>query len=204
MSKNLIYIHGGSSYSKHEDFLQFLREVPLRDLPGSETPKRWAQTLADDLGSDFTVYAPSMPNKQNARYEEWKIWFERYLALVSTSVTLVGWSLGGMFLAKYLVENEPKVKIDTLHLLAAPGGEMKTEGGEDCRDFAFSVNDLGQLESRVGEIVLWYSTDDPVVPFSEGETYRKCLKKAKFHQFIDRGHFLLPEFPELIKVLKDA
>lgn len=204
MKKNLLYIHGGGSYSKQADFLQFLQEVPLRDLPGSEAPKRWSQSLAEDLGPDFMVYAPSMPNKQNARFEEWKIWFERYLALVSSSVTLVGWSLGGMFLVKYLVENVPKVEIEAVHLIAAPAGDIVAEGGEDCCDFAFLMSDLPRLESRVGEIVLWYSKDDIIVPYSEGEKYKKVLKEAKFNEFIDRGHFLLSEFPELVKALKGS
>ena len=62
---------------------------------------------------------PSMPNKQNAAYDEWSIWFEKYFAYLKDDVILIGWSLGGMFLAKYLSDKPFPVKIKSLFLLAA-------------------------------------------------------------------------------------
>ncbi len=63
-----------------------------------------------------------MPNKLNARYEEWKIVFDGVLAKMKTDddVTFFGTSLGGCFLLKYFSEVEKfDYKINQIHLLAA-------------------------------------------------------------------------------------
>ena len=65
MTKQLLYIHGGQAFSKYENFLAYLRTCEIRD-PLGERPQRWTDTLREDLGEDWEVYMPSMPNKQNA------------------------------------------------------------------------------------------------------------------------------------------
>ena len=47
-----------------------------------------------------------MPNSMNARYKEWKIMFNKFLPFFKNNLVLVGHSLGGIFLAKYLSENK--------------------------------------------------------------------------------------------------
>ena len=63
---------------------------------------------------------PQMPNKQNADYQAWKIEFEKILPDLDKDSILIGHSLGGIFLAKYLSENKLAQKLDSLHLVAAP------------------------------------------------------------------------------------
>jgi hypothetical protein len=52
----------------------------------------WKNTLQQNLGEDFQVVAPRMPNQFDARYEEWKIWFEKLIPLLNDEVVLVGHS----------------------------------------------------------------------------------------------------------------
>lgn len=61
-----------------------------------------------------------MPNGNNAQYIEWKIWFERLLPFLNDGVILIGHSLGGIFLAKYLSENNFSIKVRAAILIAAP------------------------------------------------------------------------------------
>lgn len=203
MKKQVLYIHGGEAFKNREDFLNYLRTVPLRDvLPGQERPKRWADTLATDLGRDYEVYAPSMPNSKNADYEAWKIWFERYLALVADGVVLVGWSQGAWFLAKYLAENEPMVRVAALFLLAGPSALMDEVGG-DNPEWAFDIAALrSRLEKGGVDTYIFHSKDDPVVPFSHALAYAQALPGATGVFFLDKGHFLVPELPELIAVMR--
>jgi len=133
MKKQLVYIHGGEAFSNYEAFLEQLRRKPVRDLPGNERLAIWTETLRPALEPEYEVFMPSMPNKQNARYLEWKIWFERYFEHLRDGVTLLGWSQGGYFLAKYLTEENPPFKIAHLILVAAPAGPDEfggEEGGE--------------------------------------------------------------------------
>lgn len=201
MKKQVIFVHGGSAYSNYEGFLNDLRTRPLRDLPGTAKRERWTDRLAEDLGDGFEVFQPRMPNSQNAKYLEWKLWFERYLALVTNEVILVGWSQGGYFLAKYLTEEVLEKPVAAVYLLAAP---FKPDdfGGEDGGDFAFDATKLEALTVRCGRVVIMHSKDDLVVPYSHSENYRKALPGATFVTFSDKGHFLMADFPELIEILK--
>ncbi len=200
--QQVFYIHGGSSYSKYENFLEDLRTMPLRDLPGDPEPmKKWTKTLREDLGENFEVFMPMMPNKQNAKYEEWKIWFERHFEYLHDDVILLGWSQGGYFLAKYLIENETPFKIKALLLGAAPFAPDDF-GGEDGGDFAFDTTKVGELSKRTDKIFIMHSKDDFVVPFSHGERYAAALTEAEFVVFEDKNHFLIEEFPELIEKIK--
>jgi predicted alpha/beta hydrolase family esterase len=213
MKKQVCLIHGGNAYSRYEDFLCGLREKPLRDLPWQERPLRWSERLREDLGEGFEVFAPTMPNKQNAKYAEWKLWFERYLEHLRNGAALAGWSLGGGFLVKYLTENVLPFKPAALFLLAAPfalagrGGEGENreggDGGEDGGDFVFDPALLAALPAKVGRIFIFHSRDDAVVPFSDAERYAAALPEANLAALNGRGHLLTPEFPEFLERLRE-
>lgn len=64
------------------------------------------EKLQEQLGSDFLVYQPQFPNKQNAQYPEWKLFFEKTIAQLEDGLILIGHSLGASFLVKYLSENK--------------------------------------------------------------------------------------------------
>jgi len=201
MKQQVVYIHGGQAFSEYQAFLNYLKTKEIRDLPGTEVIKKWPSTLVEGLGEDFEVFTPSMPNSQNAKYEEWKIWFERYFEYLHDDVILVGWSQGGYFLVKYLIENQPKVRIKALILIAAPF-EMADFGGEDGGDFAFDTSRVGELLKKVGDITIFHSKDDFVVPYNHALQYKAALPRATFVSFEDKNHFLIEEFPELLKKIK--
>jgi uncharacterized protein len=201
--RQIIYVHGGDSFTQPEDFLRYLKTTPIRDPLGMGT-LRWPERLRKDLGDDFEVYMPTMPNKFNARYEEWVIWFERYLELVSDEVILIGWSLGGMFLAKYLSETTPKKTYLAVYLLAAPGGEFvdSTGSGGDCVDFRPRAAEVGKLGNSTKELYIWHSEDDFVVPVTEADWYARMVPQAKIRIFKDKNHFLIESLPELLAEIK--
>lgn len=201
MKRQVLYIHGGDSFGKYEDFLQDLHTKTVRDPFGLEKGGIWAENLRESL-NDFELLMPRMPNSQNAKYEEWKIWFERYFEFLHDDAILIGWSLGGMFLAKYLSEEKFPFKIKAVYLLGAPSGEFTDESGNDCASFKFSMENLANLTRQVEEVNVWHSEDDFVVPFGELELYKKSLPEAKVMTFSDKNHFLIPEFPELINSIK--
>jgi predicted alpha/beta hydrolase family esterase len=202
MKKQVMFIHGGDSFTKREDFLRYLTKVEIRNLPSNQTGGFWTKTLREDLGEEFEVFMPSMPNSQNAKYDEWKIWFERHYDYLKDGVILVGWSLGGMFLAKYLIENKPKVAIKALVLLAAPCGYFDDSEGNDCGTFQFDPQQLPEITKSVKNISIWHSEDDFVVPFEHVRSYEKYLPEAEIVLFSDKNHFLVPTLSELISKIK--
>ena len=120
MKKQVFYIHGGESFSDYNVFLERLGNREIWDLPGKESSVKWTGSLAEDLGEEYEVFKPQMPNKQNAKYEEWKIWFERYFEHLRDDAILIGFSLGAMFLVTYLIENDTPFKTNSLYIMASP------------------------------------------------------------------------------------
>jgi hypothetical protein len=203
LKKQVIVIHGGSAFSKRTDFLKQLREGTIRNPYGAK-PKRWSGELRDVLGSEYEVFTPQMPNAENADYEEWSIWFERHFQYLRDDVILVGWSLGGMFLVKYLTENELPFIPKGLILLAAPCGVYDDDSGDDCGTFQFSPESASALSGKVENIQIWHSTDDFVVPYQHALEFKKYLPEAKLVTFTERNHFLQEEFLELVEAIEEV
>ena len=105
MKRQIVAIHGGTSFDTYEDYISFIktRELTLERLAQCDD---WKASLGKELGEGFEVLWPKMPNGTNARYAEWSLWFGRCALLLQDSVVLIGHSLGGIFLAKYLSEHD--------------------------------------------------------------------------------------------------
>lgn len=199
--KQLVFIHGGESFDSYEAYLEMLKSWDYTP-PGKETPKRWKHTLAAELEAEgWEVHMPSMPSKDNARYAAWKIWFEKVVPYMKDYVVLVGHSLGGIFLAKYLSEEKLPVRVAATFLIAAPFDN--TEPGESLADFILPAS-LAGLAEQGGKIFLYHSEDDDVVPFGELAKYQAQLPAATVRVFPDRGHFLGSELPELVADIRSS
>lgn len=198
MKPTIIHIHGGSSFSSYDAFLKHLRTRPIWDPSGTTKKEHWRDQIFKSFGETCTVLYPSMPNSQNAKYEEWRIWFERYFEYVSGPAILIGHSLGGFFLAKYLTENLAPFPIKALYLVASP---FKSDNfdDEDCADFEFDPTKLPFLEKQVASITIIHSKDDTIVPVAHGDMFHVALPHAHYMLFEDRGHFLDADFPEIIR-----
>jgi uncharacterized protein len=197
MTQQIVAIHGGNTFEDYEDYLNSLRtkEISLEKIRF----KGWKENLKEELGESFDVITPKMPNGQNARYLEWKIWFERIIPLLNDEIIFIGHSLGGIFLAKYLSEKTYPKKIKATILIAAPFNEE--DGGESLMDFNLPSS-LTKIEEQGGEVYLIQSKDDLVVKFGQFEKYKKALPNAKTIVFEDRGHFHQESFPEIIELIK--
>jgi len=200
MKKQILAIHGGEVFNSYEEYLNFLKEYPV-DLDRLLTKKKWKNNLQADLGEGWEVLNPQMPNHRNAKYAEWKIWFEKFLPFLRDEVILIGSSLGGIFLAKYLSENDFSVKISAAYLIAAPFDENDRDVNYTLGDFALPES-LEKFQEQVEKIFLYHSEDDPVVPISDLEKYAQALPKAEKIVFQDRGHFSQDHFPEIVEMIR--
>lgn len=195
MKRQIFAIHGGESFETYEDFLSTISgwTLTLSDI----SKQGWSRTLGAAL-PDFDCYRPQMPNSLNARYDAWKIWFDKLVPEMHDGVVLVGHSLGGIFLAKYLAENDLGKKVSSLHLVAAC---FDPHASGYIADFVLPAS-LDKVPEQVSQIFLYASTDDTVVPFSDAESYQKAFPSATLMRFSDRGHFNQETFPELVANIK--
>jgi len=197
MKKQVILIHGGSVFKTYKDYMASLKSLKV-DL---ERYRKigWKDSLRKELGNRFDVLSPKMPNAMNSNYSEWEILFKKIARLLNNNVILIGHSLGGVFLAKYLSENKFPKKILASILVSPPYDEKDVE--EPLCDFVIS-NNLNKFKKQGGKIIIYQSEDDPIVPYVDLEKYQKDLPDAVIRIFKDRGHFNQPEFPELISEIK--
>lgn len=196
--RQVVVLHGGTSFADHDQYMKWLREVVLekeRLLPG---PMGWKEWLGTGLGSAYEVLLPRMPNATNAVYEEWKIWFQKVVSLLEDDAVLVGHSLGGIFLVKFLNEGRFPVRVRATFLIAAPFHD-DLHSGESLASFALLGDTLTQFLEHAGAVYLYQSTDDTVVDVSHMKEYQKVLRGATVRLFDDRGHFNLETLPELVE-----
>ena len=197
MKKQVILIHGGETFDTYEEYFEYLKAAEFD--PGRLEEKRWKDTFAEDLGDEFQVTAPEMPCKYNAKYSEWKIWLEKVTPFAEGDIILVGHSLGALFLAKYLAEEDFPKKILATYLIAAP---FDTENADySLGDFILPTT-LEKFEKQGGKIFLYQSEDDPLVSLSDFEKYQAALPTAEAVTFKDRGHFSQKKLPELIESIR--
>jgi len=193
MKQQIIMIGGGTTFLTYDDYINYLKtkEVSL----DSFRKEKWKKTFQQKMGDAFDVIYLDMPCGINAKYNEWKIYFERYIPLFGSEIILIGHSLGGIFLAKYLAENAYPKKIKALFLIAPPSADTEKE---TMGDFTFPE----KLRTDIRTYLL-QSEDDPVVPASHVLKYKELLPDAELIMFKDKGHFNLPEFPELVELIRN-
>lgn len=194
--KQVCIIHGGTTYDTYDDYLRDLASSDIkydRLLYGGN----WKTWLSEEL-TDYDVLLPSMPNKQNAQYTEWTLTFEKVLPHLTEDTVLVGHSLGGIFLAKYLSENDLTITFKKLILIAAPYDDESSESLA-----SFRLTSARAVASYAQEIHILHSSDDPVVPVEEAHKYLSDLPSAQLHAYNDKLHFNEPEFPELKQLIEE-
>lgn len=194
----IFYIHGGMTLKSKRDYLHFLKS---RSISIEEKMKWSGAYLKKKLGANFQIIKPRMPLQDNARYNEWAIHFKRYFPHLRNNIILIGESLGGVFLAKYLSENKFPNKILSVYLVCPPFDNTLT--GEDLVGGFILKSNLSMLEKNSKSLNLLFSKNDSVVPVSHAKKYADKLKKANIiiYKHI-KGHFEISEFPEIIEMIK--
>jgi len=194
----IILIHRGQTFKNRCDYLNFLKNI---EVSLNKKVKWSGEYLDKELGKDFDIIKPRMPLGLNAKYEDWKIYFERYFPLLKDNIILIGNSLGGIFLAKYLSENKFPKKILSVYLIAAPFDNTLPK--EDLVGGFKLKSDLSRL-SKFNNLNLLFSENDDVVPLSHSKKYRNKLPSANIRVYKNKnGHFKVKTFPELIKMIKN-
>ena len=192
--KQIIVIHGGEAWETYDAYFEHLQQYEFTQEKFNKLVlRRWKDRLQEDLGNSCIVLRPDMPCAYNAKFAEWKLWFDKIMPYINDGCVMVGHSLGANFLAKYLAIENISVDIDQLHLVAGCFGYI--EGFELPRS-------LKKIEDVCDDIFIYHSHDDPVVDFSDAQKYKEALPHAHLIAFKDRHHFIGENFPEIVQNIK--
>ena len=141
---------------------------------------------------------PEMPGEYEPNYEKWKWMFEQFK--IDEETILVGHSLGGGFLIRWLSENNKKVgKV----VLVAPWiNPNKIDNFSDKKFFEFDIDP--NISSKTTGMIIMYSNDDSSQILDSIKILKAKLKNVEFQEFTGKRHFTLrsmgtEEFPELLE-----
>jgi len=194
----IFYVHGGDTFKNKGTYLQFLKNRTISVVKRN----KWSGEYLDrSLGANFEIIRPRMPLQDNAKYSDWAIHFERYFSQLKNDIILIGESLGGIFLARYLSENKFPKKILSTYLVCPPFDN--TIPDYDLAGGFKLPSKLSLLEKNSPKINLLFSKNDNVVSVAHAQRYATKLKNANIiiYKHI-KGHFEISEFPEIIAMIK--
>lgn len=176
MTKHVLLIHGGGQGAYEAD-------------------EELAADLQNLLGAAYDVRYPKMPDEERPEYEAWKNQIARELTALDGEVILVGHSLGGSILLKYLSEEKVEKPVAGIFLIATPYW-----GAEDWEVSEYALQDsfASKLPSEL-PVFFYHSRDDEVVPFVHLALYAEKLAQATFREFDGCGH----QFDDLSEVAWD-
>jgi predicted alpha/beta hydrolase family esterase len=165
-----------------------------------EADNRLVASLQRVLGADYEVSYPKMPNEDAPSYVEWAVQIDKEIASLDGELVLVGHSVGGYILIKYLCEKGVTDKqITGVHIIAAP-----FPGGDENWQFeGFSLPDnFGTRLPTESKIYLYHSRDDETVPFAHLTLYGKAIPRAVVRE-TSGGHQLNDDSSLVAKDIQD-
>lgn len=158
------------------------------------------RSLECELGVEYAVFYPHMPNEANPRYASWKAALLDAIDALEDGAALVGHSLGGAFLAQVLGEQWPTRRLGAISLIATPffgeGGWQSDETGP-----------LPHLAARFSAdvpVFLYHGTMDDLVPVEHLQLYAKALPQATIRLLANRDHQLNNDLSDVARDLHNV
>ncbi|WP_042221180.1 alpha/beta hydrolase [Oceanobacillus manasiensis] len=157
--------------------------------------------LKKECINSHSVIHPTMPTPMDPFYAEWKEEIRRTLDLMEGEVTLIGHSLGGSVLLKYLAEERVNIPINKLISIATPYWGINGEWQR--KDFILTPNFSENL-SKIPKIIFFHSKLDPIVPLEHMHRFTEHIHQAIVHELEGDAHLFTDGLPELVEVLREV
>ncbi|MBL0740926.1 alpha/beta fold hydrolase [Chryseolinea lacunae] len=180
MKKQVLFIHCGGTQGPN---------TGSRDL---------VAYLQDALGSGYDVRYPQMPDPDHPHYATWKNVVACELRSLQDDALLVGHSLGGSVLLKFLSEENITKPIAGLFIIAAP---FFGQDEWDVEEYELQHNFFLHLQ-HAAPVFLYHSNDDEVVPVKHLTFYADLLPHASVHELSYGGHLFGNGLQELVFDIK--
>ena len=159
--------------------------------------EKWLQfTVEKD--HDVIMQMPKFPHAHALlmKYDEW----EKIMDFqdINQDTVLIGHSAGGGFVLKYLAMH-PELKIKQA-ILVAPWIDTENEQPNGFyNNFDLSDNIINQTTNGIDMMA---SNDDMPDILSSINQIKQNMPNIRVHEYENRGHFLSPELPEILDIIK--
>ena len=169
---------------------------------GAGTHDEWDEKLVDslrrELGPNFEIRYPRMPNEEDPSYVAWAETLEKEFATLDDDAILVAHSIGGTIVVNALAQSRSDREFGAIFLIAAP---FVGEGGWPSEDMNPAV-DLGARLERDVPVYIYHGLDDATAPPSHAELYASAIPQAHVCLLPNRDHQLNNDLNEVAATIK--
>ena len=169
---------------------------------GAGTHDEWddklVESLRRELGPNFEIRYPRMPNEDDPAYVAWKAALEKEFETLDDDAILVGHSIGGTMLVNALAQSRAEREFGAIFLIAAP---FVGEGGWPSEEINLPP-DLGARLPREVPVYIYHGLDDETAPPSHADLYAAAIPQARVHCLPDRDHQLNNDLAEIAATIK--
>lgn len=169
---------------------------------GAGAHDEWDDKLVDslrrELGLDYEIRYPQMPNEDDPSYAAWKLTLDKELAALDDRAILVGHSVGGTILVSALAELSGEQTFCALFLIAAP---FVGDGGWSSDELKFPP-DLGARLPDGLSVHIFHGLADETAPPSHAELYARAVPQSRIHRLPGRDHQLNGDLREVATAIK--
>jgi predicted alpha/beta hydrolase family esterase len=163
-----------------------------------EWDDKLVESLRRELGPNFEIRYPRMPNEDDPAYAAWKATLEKEFATLHDDAILVGHSIGGTILVNVLAESRSEREFGAIFLIAAP---FVGEGGWPSDDMN-PAPDLGAWLPRDLPVYIYHGLDDETAPPSHADLYARVIPQARVRRLPHRDHQLNNDLSEIAATIK--
>ncbi len=151
--------------------------------------------LKSKLSAEFEILFPTIEKPTSPTYEKYKKMFAASFAEITEPVILIGHSLGGSMLLKYLSEEKSTISISGLFLVSTPHWKS------NMKEFQLKT-DFQNLIPGIPAIFLYHSKNDKYVPIENLKFYETVFKTATVRELPGTDHAFAKGLPKLVSDIK--
>jgi predicted alpha/beta hydrolase family esterase len=154
-------------------------------------------SLQDALKESVEIRYPRMPGEDDPSYGLWKPVLEQEIRALPSGAVLVGHSVGGTVLIRFLTEQAPPPAPSGIVIIAAP---FLGDGGWSIDGETFPP-DLGERLPKDVPIHFYHGLADESVPPSHVECYARAVPYGHVHCLPGRNHQLNDDLSEVAAMI---
>jgi predicted alpha/beta hydrolase family esterase len=175
MTKQVLFVQGGGE-GAHDEW-----------------DNKLVASLERELGPDYEIRYPRMPNEADPKYALWKKALKKEFAKLDDGAILVGHSIGATILINVLAEQRSDAAPSGIFLVAAP---FVGKGGWPSDDFE-PITDLGARLPEPSKVYLYHGSEDETAPFAHVDLYEQAIPEAVVRRLAGRDHQLNEDMSEV-------
>lgn len=160
---------------------------------------RLVESLRRELGAEYDVRYPRMPDEADPTFAKWRPAIEKELASLAPGAVVVGHSVGGTILMHTLADVADPPPLGAIVLISAP---FIGEGGWPSDEIA-ARDDLASALPPA-PVFLFHGEADAEVPLAHVELYAHTIPRARVHRLPGRDHQLNDDLAEVARVILGA